>query len=835
MSLDRFSWREISLRPLRAILTLLSISIGVGAVVAVLMTTSTTRRAQREMLRTISGKADVEIVADSSGFPYDVFKQIEKLPGVQAAVPSLNRFGVLFTQDDRRARAQVLGINPLIDQRVREYELVGGHMPSSLKHILLDKSFADSLGIALGDSVKLLAKKGLLPFTVTGLVRPVGGSALTLSGTVYLALPAAQNVFQASGKIDQIQIVASSDIKPEELEIKLTPYVPQGATLRSVRTENKMSQEMMFAPRNGLLMAVAFAIIIAIFIIYNTFQMSVGERRKQLGILRALGATPQQIQWMILRESVWMSLLGSMIGCLAGAYGAGWLNRITELLLQVELPGRDLQMWPFLVAIIVGVGVSLMGAAIPARSAARVHPMEAIRSVVTTENRKTNSLRTPLALLTLPVGLISIWTATSGIFLGMDVAGIVLILLGCVLMIPSLLEPACKLVTKILEPWIGVPARLAQKQLLRHVGRTSMTVGVLFVAMATSIGMAGNVLDNVRNIQQWYSQTIVGDFFVRASLPDFSSGTAADLPDEILKQLSEIPGVQSVSPMRFAHVQSQEDTLLLVANEYIGRQQVSFDLASGTRQQALEGLASGQIVLGSVLALRRGLTIGDTLEVQGDAGTTELTVAAITNDYLAGGLTFYMDRQHARQLLGIDGMDAVIVNANSHELSAVETALQAVCQNQGLILQSYAQLIQQIDGMINRVVGSLWTLLALGCAIAAMGLINTLTMNILEQTREIGMLRVVAMTRRQVRLMISTQALMLGLLGIVPGIMIGVLVQYVMEMPTAAFRGVNIQFVFRPGLFLGVGVIGLVLVLLASWIPAERAARLKLQSALQYE
>lgn len=835
MGLHRFSWREISMRPLRATLTLLSISIGVGAVVAVLMTTSTTRRAQREMLRTISGKADVEIVADGSGFPYEVFKQIQELPGVQAAVPSLNRFGVLFTQDDRRARAQVLGINPLIDRTVREYELVAGEMPGSLKHILLDKSFAESLGIALGDQVKLLAKKGMLPFTVTGLVQPTGGSALTLSGTVYLALPAAQNVFQASGKIDQIQMIAGAGIKPEELESRLTEFVPDGATIRTVRTENKMSQEMMFAPRNGLLMAVAFAIIIAIFIIYNTFQMSVGERRKQFGILRALGATPRQIQWMILRESVWMSLLGSMIGCLAGAYGAGWLNRITELILQVELPGRDLQVWPFLVAIVVGVGVSLFGAAIPARSAARVHPMEAIRMVVTTENRKSQSIRTPLALLTVPVGLVSIWTATSGIFLGMDVAGIVLILLGCVLMIPRLLEPACQILTKILEPWIGVPAKLAQKQLLRHVGRTSMTVGVLFVAMATSIGMAGNVLDNVRNIQQWYSQTIIGDFFVRASLPDFSSGTAADLPEDVLKQLNEIQGVQSVSPMRFAHVQSQDDTLLLVANEYIGRQHVSFDLSSGTRQQALEGLSSGQVVLGSVLALRRGLGIGDTLELQGDAGKTQLKVAAITNDYLAGGLTIYMDRQHARQSLGIDGMDAVIVNAASDQLASVESQLQAVCQQQGLILQSYAQLIQQIDGMINSVVGSLWTLLALGCAIAAMGLINTLTMNILEQTREIGMLRVVAMTRWQVRVMICTQALILGLLGIVPGIVIGVLVQYVMEMPVAAFRGTTIQFVFRPGLFLGVGLIGLVLVLFASWIPAERAARLKLQSALQYE
>jgi putative ABC transport system permease protein len=246
-------------------------------------------------------------------------------------------------------------------------------------------------------------------------------------------------------------------------------------------------------------------------------------------------------------------------------------------------------------------------------------------------------------------------------------------------------------------------------------------------------------------------------------------------------------------------------------------------------------LANHQVVLGSVLALRRDLQVGDSLSLQTINGSVALPIAAIANDYLGGGLTVYMDRQLAHDLLGVDGMDGLIVKAKAGQNKAVEASLQTFCQESGLILQSYADLVKLIDGMVKSVVASLWMLLALGCVIAAMGLVNTLTMNILEQTREIGMLRVVAMTRSQVRRMICTQALMLGFLGILPGVVAGVFVQYAIGVASFVVLGHDVVFILRPGLFLGAAVVGMMLVFAASWIPAERAARLKLAAALQYE
>lgn len=835
MGLERFSWREISARPLRVFLTFLSITIGVGAVEAVLLATATTRQAQRDIIKTISGKADIEIIASGTGFPYATLKEVANDPEVESAVPGLKRSASLQTSNGRKADTQVLGIDPRIDQSVRDYKLVEGQMPASLKQVVLDKSFAKSLLIQVGDSIKMRTRSGLEEYSVVGLVQPSAGASVAMNSAVYLVLPMAQRIFKTGNNIDQIQIVVKDKEQIEKTVDRLRETVPADASVRPVRTSNSLTQETMFAPQNGLHMAIAFAVIIAMFIIYNTFQMAVGERRKQLGILRAIGATPSQIQWMILRESIWISLAGCVAGCFLGVYGAGWLNQATASLLRVELPGISIQWWPFAVAITVGVSVSLLGALIPARNAATVQPMEAIRAVPPTSEHALTKYTTPIAFLTLPVGGVLIYLATCGIALGLDVVGVVLILLGCVLMIPRLLGPACRILANWMEPWLGVSTNLAYKQLLRHVGRTSMTVGVLFIALATSIGMAGNVLDNVGNVKAWYSRTIIGDYFVRASLPNFASGTAADLPDEVEQRVAKLEGVESVEGMRFASVQSQDEPLMLVVRNFHGQPTQFFDLSHGTEAQAWQGLSNHQVVIGSVLARRRNLSIGDTLTIQTDEGPSSIPIAAIANDYMGGGLTVYMDREMAHELLGIDGLDGLIIKAKAGFHKKTEASLQELCQSEGLILQSYADLVNMIDGMVNSVVASLWMLLALGCTIAAMGLVNTLTMNILEQTREIGMLRVVAMTRSQVRRMICTQAMMLGILGIVPGVFVGIFVQYTIGLSSNIVLGHDVLFTFRPVLFIGAMVIGLLLVLIASWFPAERAARLKLAAALQYE
>lgn len=836
MALTKFSLREVSARPGRALLTFLSIAIGVGSVVAVLQSVSTTRQSQRDMLREMAGKADLEVVSDDTkGFDVGLLKTIRETPGVEVAVPSLSRYAKLI-RGDANATARVLGIDPRIDQRVRDYDITAGEPVAKRGEIVLDSSFADSLNLHIGDEVRLLAHGGVRRYRIVGLATPRGTTAVSLNNGAYLLITDAISAFGTRTKIDQVHLIVDPQNETSSVMAVLRAKLPPGITVQPPATRNQMAEETLRATENGLYMAIAFTLILATFIIYNTFQMSVGERRKQLGILRAIGATRRQVRRMILREAVWISVIASVAGCLLGAFGADWLTSATSRLLQVHLPGVQWSWIPFTVAVGCGIGVSVMGALLPARRASLVEPIEAIRNLESADNAKVIAITRPLCVISLLIGIpVTLLGANGWLPLGGDIVGIVFLLFALVLSIPSGLDRLSRVLAEWLRPWLGVEAELGQRQLTRHLGRSTLTIGVLLIAISSSTGMAGNILDNVANVYDWYTRTIIGDFFVRATSPNLAIGATASMPDGIGDQLKLVPGIESIDSIRYLKMRSQDHDVMLVVRDFVGQPGGFFDLVEGTEAGALEGLSAGKVVVGTVLAQRLDLHLGDTLQLQGPRGPETLEIVGLNNEYIAGGLTVYMQREIAERLLNVTGVDAYVVQADDNKLAEVQQELQKICQANNIILESYADAIRVIKGIVNSVTASLWMLLILGCLIATMGLVNTLTMNILEQTREIGMLRVVAMTRRQVRRMIIAEAALLGMVGLVPGSIIGVGISYVMALSAARVLGHHVVFQFRPGLILICLVVSMLVVVVASVVPAERAARLKIAMAIRDE
>jgi putative ABC transport system permease protein len=246
-------------------------------------------------------------------------------------------------------------------------------------------------------------------------------------------------------------------------------------------------------------------------------------------------------------------------------------------------------------------------------------------------------------------------------------------------------------------------------------------------------------------------------------------------------------------------------------------------------------LAEGGLIVSTVLAQRTKLRVGDTADVATREGVRRLEVAATTNEYLASGLVVYMDRELARRLLKIEGIDGYMIKAQPEARDAARKQIQALCDKHGVLLHSYGDLARMIEGMIGSIDGALWAIIVLCFVVAAIGVVNTLTMNVLEQTRELGLLRIVAMTRGQVRATILTQAVIMGGIGLGPGTVIAILVSYLLHLAMLPICGHPVAFVLRPAMF-GISLAaGMAIVLAAAWLPAERAARLDLTKALQYE
>ena len=860
MPLRRLSIREIQSRPARSFLTLLSIVGGVAAIVATYLASESAQLAQIALVRAVSGNAALEIEgAGGASFDGKPLEPIAKLAGVAVASPVLRRYsnmtlGAEPEPDPNKApagseseikkpvryRVQLLGVVPELDQQVRGYKLVSGenlnHSDSDSNAVLMDEGFARSAHVTLGSEVRFLTRSYVQTGKVVGLIKPSNASAGIQSGLIVAHLTTVQRWSRANGKLDAVQIVLDKNANLEKMTETIKGMLSEELRVAQPQLRSQVTKESLAGPQLGLLVAMVVVLILSVMIIYNTFQMNVGERRRTIGILRAMGTTRKQVLLMIVREGMWLGVVGTFLGCIIGPFGATAFRMSYAKFLQIEIPASPFSIWPYLLAGTCGVTVSLVGAFLPALFASRLSPSEAMRMVAKGEFATNRTIFLQIGSLLLLVGLSIQTLALSGVIhIKHSVPALLPLTFGAIFLIPAVIGDLTLFVERLFSFFFKTEGMLARRQILRHRGRSSLTIGIIFIAMGGGLGLASTILDNVRNIEGWYSRAVKGDFFIRAAMPDMNSGQAADMPDGLTEKVTAMQGVELVDSLRFVRARSNENSVVVVVRKFNSKSQEYFDLIEGHEVEVMAGIHRGEVVLGSVLSQRLNIHVGDTLPLETKEGATTLRVVGVTNEYIAGGLTIYLEASIAKKLLDVDGTDVIVVKAITKEQAIVEQQLRKLCDETGMMFQSNVDLLGFVRETTNGMVGGLWVVLAIGSVVAAFGLINTLAMNILEQTREIGMLRVVAMTRQQVRKMILAQAFFMGVIGVVPGVLIGLWIALILNLSTQQATGRAIEFGLYPWLIVCSPLLELLVVVVAALIPAERAARVNISSALQYE
>lgn len=837
MSLRQFSWRAMWRRPGRTVLTLLSIVIGVAAVVSISVTAATTRNAYGDMFSLVTGRTSLVVDGEAGAAIDETLRdEMAQQPDVAAAVPIIQRYTSMFAHNER-LRIQFLGVTPELEQQVRTYELVSGRQLGERRELLIDTGLAEHLQVGVGDEVRLLTKLGIkpVPFQIAGLVRPSGGVSLNQAGLVLMPLRVAQSLFAGRGKIDAVQIVLREGAEEEAAQAQLAGLLPAGVRVHRPTNNTQVMQDTLLGSELGLRLTTAFALLLAAFIILNTFQMNVSERRRQLAILRAIGATRSQIAWTILSESILLGATGTAVGIVVGLGAAAAVNELLRTTLDVPLPTMVLSRWPFVWAVVFGCGVSVIGALLPAFHAGRISPLEGLDRAP--REKRSASVFVWAALgIALIVGSSAVIVAAILGYLSVDVAigSAVFFIVGFVLFWPLILAPLTRLVFAAFGRLCPTESNLAMRQVLRHRVRSSLTVGVLFVASSTGIGMSTTILDSVNDVRRWYQTVIIGDYFIRATIPDFATGDSGDMPDPLVAALRQVPGVTMLEGVSFLESRMGDINVQVVARD-LPQTDIPIDLMSGDMATVRRQLFEGQAVVGSVLAGRLGLKVGDEIPLQTPHGERRLRVCGIANDYMGGGMSVVLQRDVAAPMLDLTGYDAFSVKGAPHEREEVERRLRTLCDEHGVLLHSFQQITARIDAMILGIDGCLWGLVALGFIVAAFGLVNTLSMNVLEQTREIGLLRLVAMTKRQVRRTILVQAMLLGFLGVATGVIAGLGVAYLMNLTMWEAIGHEIALGFHPWL-LAITLFGAsVLTGLAGWLPARKAANINMIEALHYE
>lgn len=824
-------WNNIRLRPLRTLLTILSVAGGVAAVVAVLQSTATTRHQLDSLHQTLASRVSMEIVArDASAFSLSDVTSVTDQPGVQAAIPVMRVFAV-FVAGRQQAKGIALGVDLEQYQSIRDFEMLSGRKCRELTEVCLEAGMADRLGLSVGDDVRLRVRgqRWMQRRQVVGILKPTGVGAVEETASLFMPLAAASQLEQTADSATSFRLVLQPGIEPDSMLSTLKSQLPSHLILIKTASAAELSRPIEAIINVSLNVAALLSVVAAIFIVINTFQMSITERQRQIALLRIVGATTDQVRASLYREALLLGGLGTVVGIGLGIAGSSALSQGLQGVFGLTADARvPIQPHALLVGLVFGPLVTLISVWHPARTACDAPPLRVLKSAISPQRAPSQWSAARWGIATLLAAVAMFACTARGIFAeGTSIAGISLVLISSLIFLPSLIRPGATLLYRVVGRFYPVEAQLGQRQLLDNFGRTALTTSVLFVVSATSLGIGNTTLSVTGDVQSWLNRTLTADFLLRSSRPRIDMSASDSLPEDLDSRLRGISGIEFIDPISFSLASINGTTATLMTRQVAGYDDLPIDLVEGDLAQVRDLLLAKEAVIGTVLAQRLGCQPGDSIPLEVSGVTHPVKVAGIVREYTSSGLLIIMDQAAAQSLFPLRPAQVYGIRTVPSATERVGQELRAISREQGLIFQSMSDLRVLVRGMISGLTGRLWMILTLALVIAGFAIVNTLTMSVIQQTRQLGVLRVVGMSRLQVLRMFLFQALVLGLLALVPGACVGLVMAYLI---TVSFQGVTehgIAFAVDLRLLVGYLSIGLLLSLLAATLPAIRAGRLK--------
>ena len=840
MSLTNLAFRSLRARPLRAVLSTLGVALGVAVLFAGMATSAGVDASVRSTVNDLVGRSDLRVAAfGETGLTPETVALIGGTPGVAIAAPALERRTYLAgSLDDSAALpppVTVLGIDPVTDARLHDLVLVAGSpLNSPDEHsALITEHLAAQDGLAVGSPISMQAAGDPVDYRVVGIVAGDGPLTGAFGRTVIVPLTTAQAVFAETGatRVDiGLSPGADRDTVSAALESRLTaqPYVlssPQDlAAALAASTADFKSTTALIA---------AIALFAGAFLIFNTLSMTVSERIREVGLLRAAGARRGQVMSFMLTQALVLGVVGSVLGLVLGALLAAGMVAFVRTVGSVTLERPALPLDAIVFALIVGIGVTLAAALEPARRASRIQPVEALTPRLDRPAARSARLRW-LAVVFGVVALVGVLVLPRGAGASGVVPALVVyaILLVATLLIPFVLPAIVRVAGAPFAAIFRFEERLARSSVVRDRSRTALTLGSLTIGLAMIVALGG-VGEHARAAAAgWISDVVPGDLVLTSIRP-----IAAEdgVPEDLT---GAVPGIARVSPIATFDVALQgtrTDAAAVVGADMAADGRLAF--VDGDRDAALAALdAGGSVIVPAAMAERFGLSVGGVLLVPtNDGGSLDLTIVGIVERSIPGrtGEAMLIGWNDATNRLGVAGADVFAVRFAPGAPASAHDALGSEATALALEVVPLDRIEGAISDALGRIFGLFDALAAVAVLIAALGIVNTLTMNVIERVREIGILRAAGMTRGQVWRSVVIEAGVLGLAGALLGIALGLLVGASMVVLSGGRFDVASGI---PWSIIGLAlVLGVAVAMLAAAYPARIASRLSIVRAVQYE
>ncbi|HYH89918.1 MAG TPA: FtsX-like permease family protein [Solirubrobacteraceae bacterium] len=849
--MTRLALRGLAARKLRTSLTIIAVLLGVTMIAGTFVLTDTIQKAFDDIFASSTKGADVivsgrEQVDTEFTMPRpldeSVLDDIRALPDVEQVAGQINDVAAVVGKDGKVVST---GGAPTIAATYmpKPFEPIGfseGRPPRGPDEVAIDASTADKEEFAVGDTVTVAAGGPKRSFKLVGLATL--GQSAGLGGATFVVfdLPTAQALFAKRDRVDFAFVAAKPGVSQADLQRQVASILPSSAQVRTAAQEADKAgadiREGLSFLTTGLLAFAFIAVLVGAFLIFNTFSITVAQRSRELALLRTLGATRRQVLSSVMLEALTIGVLGSVIGILAGL---GFATAINELFkaLGIDLPTTDLVLAgrTIVVCLLVGTIVTLLGALAPAVRATRVAPVEALREAsAPTHGRFQRVLPWLAGLLILGgaglvvAGLLAEGGDTSTKLLG-AAGGAVILILGIAVISPRFVGPAARVVAAPVERATKLVGRLARENSTRHPGRTAVTSAALMVGLALVVFVTIFANGLRASIEDLIDRTLAGDIAV------LHEDGFTPIPAAVGPAIAKVEGVGAVSAIRDtqARIKGVSGTKFTHAIDPATIGEVyNFDWKEGS-QRSLDELGDDGVLLEENLATDGKFKVGDRVEITGPSGEVQLTVRGIyADDALLEGIT--MGPVPFDELAEQKRVSSVLVKTDQG--ASVPTVQRGVTRALAAFPEARARSQQELKDenadQVNQLLGLFYALLAMSVIISAFGIVNTLTLSIFERTRELGLLRAVGMTRRDVRRMVRYESVITAVFGALLGLVLGVFFAFVV---IQALSGEGIAFSLPIGQIVSLLIFAIVVGVVAAIIPARRASRLDVLKAIAYE
>ncbi len=851
----RIAIRGVVSRKLRAFITTLAVFLGVSFIAGAFVLTDTINASFDDIFSESLKGTDVTITPKTKdnanndngpppGFSASLLGRARRVPGVEAAEGAIFSLG-RFVDRKGDAVGNQFAPNFISSHQTKRFETltyVKGRPPRTPNEASLDTQTADKAKYKVGSTLRIAGSKKVKSFPIVGLTK-LGNASFGGAGIAQLTLPEAQRLADKRGQFDQISIAAAKGVDSATLAARIRKVMPVAVQVETAqqsadRQSKETARSLSFL--KVLLLIMGFiALLVGSFLIFNTFSITVAQRIRELGMLRTLGASKRQVLGSMVLEAFVLGGIGSLLGIPGGIAAAAGINALFKSF-GIDLPNTGIVVQPrtVIVALVVGMVVTLLSALPPAVRATRVSPLAALREAELPESGGRGKLFLAAAIGLLVIGL---GMTVAGLFGGASSnaaaslvgGGAVVTLFGVSMFSPRLVRPLASLAGWPIERTRGLAGRLARENAVRKPGRTAVTAAALMIGVGVVVFISVFAAGFSDSIAKAVDRNFQGDIVLR-NTDGFST-----IPAGAAQVAAKTPGVQSVSSVSNSAgtvlKPKKGSELVSAVNPRTVNQVLLLEWKKGPAS-AISHLSNTDAVVSDSWASSRKIKPGDRIVVRTPTEHTATYTVRATFKNNAGLLgNVVVNEASLRSLFGVKAPTQTFIKlrpgANAAAVqAAVKRPIKAAFPTVDVLNQT--QLKDKQKQQIQQLVGLLYALLAMAVLVSLLGIVTTLALSIHERTRELGMLRAVGMSRRQVRRMVRYEAVITAQIGALLGIVLGVVFATLISRPLAK-DGFTLSYPI-PTL-----VIMLVLAALAGVVaailPARRAARLNVLEALAYE